>query len=119
MKIRTRRDVVAYIGRYTARRHVRRAIEHGDVELLGGFRPIPPGNDPGWILRVTSANKKRWHVAIVARGSTTDYVLRVLTRVPWENWIGDECGLDLYRGDKPERYKYLRELKRRFHASQT
>ena len=112
-KLRTRNNVVDYIKHHCTNRSIQRSIESGKLEFLGGFRPIPPGTDPGWILRCHSPiTKKHWNVAIIALGSSTNYKICVIPKIQWENWIGDESGLELYRGDDPNKYEsFKREIR--------
>ena len=53
----TRDQLVDYVvseTRAVGRRGLKRALDTGKVEVLGGFSVIPPASSPGWIVRVTS-----------------------------------------------------------------
>ena len=112
VRIRSRDDVLDYLTNNCPRRNIVRALTKGTVEFLGGFSKIPPATDPGWIVRCNSPIGGRFHVAVIARNRSIDYGIRTVKRIPWEFWSGDTCGIELYRGDNPKRYAYLKELKR-------
>lgn len=89
-----------------------RALEHGTVEHLGGFNPIPPSTLPGWILKVTSPLGGKWNVAVLANDITHRYEIRIIQTIPWKNWRGELNGImcsALFCGDNPEQYKELRD----------
>jgi len=110
MKIRNREGVINLILERHPSRSVLRAITEGTVEFLGGFSPVPPGSDPGWILRCNSPiTYKHWNVAVVAKDGKANYVLRLVQKIPWQNWVGDTGNPRLYRGDHPEKYMALRD----------
>lgn len=90
------------------RRSLIRAMEEGQVELLGGFNTNPPG----WAVRVVSPSGGSWTVLVTpnARGGS----VRILRAVPWHLWIGG--GSRLYQGDNPIRYTYLKHFKERLNA---
>lgn len=109
-KIRGRDSLINYILDSSPRRSIRRAILEGTVEYLGGFSEIPPGTDPGWILRVNSPiTGKHWNVAVIAVGHSTNYRLQLVDKVRWEFWVGYCGNAELYRGDNPDKYVKLRD----------
>jgi len=103
--------IVSWLGQNCARKAICRAINEGQVEFLGGFKPIPPTTHPGWIMRVTSTHDRTWYVAVICYDRR--YGIRILRDVPWGLWYGTDSrgvlGPSLYRGDHPEEYKILRE----------
>jgi len=103
--------IVSWLGQNCARKAICRAINEGQVEFFGGFKPIPPTTHPGWIMRVTSAHDRTWYVAVIIYDRR--YGIRILRDVPWGLWYGTDSrgifGPPLYRGDHPEEYKILRE----------
>jgi hypothetical protein len=111
MRIRSREQLLNWLpGELSrlGRRSIVRAMEHrnGKVELLGGFSSIPPGNDPGWIVRVGSVlSGKKWHVAVIPRRSGVG--IRLFEEVPWKLWVGGST--PLYNGDNPSIYKALKD----------
>ncbi len=90
------------------RKSIVRALRDGTVEHLGGFSTIPPTSHPGWIVRVTSVHDKEFIVAVIAYQDR--YGIRVLSGVPWLNWIGDQDRKDssLVSGDDPQGYWYIK-----------
>ena len=79
----------------------------GTVEFLGGFDKIPPGELPGWIIRVTSEHNRVWLMGVVPDKVRPTFTLVQLTKIPWEHWT-DPTGDPLYDGDKPHEYAQLR-----------
>jgi len=113
MRIRSREQLLNWLpGELSrlGRRSIVRAMEHrnGKVELLGGFSSISPGNDPGWIVRVTSVHNKRWSVAVIPRRDEVG--IRLVDTVPWCLWVGGKT--PLYQGDDPVFYKMCMEVER-------
>jgi hypothetical protein len=114
VKIQTREQLLQYViaalARYS-RRSVARAMYDGTgiVRVLGGFRPMPPSAAPGWIVSVTSAHGKTWRIAVVIKNN--GYGLRMLDKIPWENWT--DGNTELYSGDDPKRYRRLRDEARK------
>lgn len=88
---------------------VRALSSEGETELLGGFKPILPTVQPGWIVKITSEHNKVWNVAIIAYQNR--YGIRILEEVPWKNWIGDFPGeSNLMNGDFPAKYWELKHM---------
>lgn len=116
--IRTRDDLIDYVKMRSlacGRLHIARAIDEGSVEVLGGFKEIPPSYQekypfiarPGWIVRVNSVRGTQWHVAVtVKEGSRDMYAFVMVHSVPWKHWVGGST--PLYKGDYPDRYETLR-----------
>lgn len=94
-----RDDVVVWIKTQTNRRSIRRAIDEGTVEFLGGFSALSSINLPGWICRITSIYNRVWFIGITSIGN-----LYYLDRVPWSSWIGYKSENPLYIGDQPNNY---------------
>ena len=82
------------------RRNVVRAFAEGTVEVLGGFNTDPPC----WIVKVNGIAKV-WNFAVSA--GAISYRWKLLTRVPWEKWVGGNS--PLYQGDSPGRYAAYRK----------
>jgi len=106
--------IVSWLGQNCARKAICRAINEGQVEFFGGFKPIPPTTHPGWIMRVTSAHDRTWYVAVIMYDRR--YGIRILRDVPWGNWMGisfwdGDIGFRarLYSGNNPDEYLKLRE----------
>jgi hypothetical protein len=90
------------------RKAIVRAMQEGQVELLGGFSKIPPTTHPGWIIRVTSVSGKKWNVVVIAYQNR--YGIRILSEIPWQYWIGDKQSGALHQGDNPDKCKFMRDL---------
>ena len=107
----TRNDMIKWLIANCPRPAIVRALEANRVEFLGGFKLIPPSNLPGWIFKITTLGGKIKNVVILANDLKLKYEIRIVKRVPWENWAGDFCGLiipgRIHNGDKPLQYKEL------------
>jgi hypothetical protein len=78
-----------------------RAIDSGEVLVLGGFAP-PEGitGQPHWVLRVTSRHGRVWHVAVLPHSFGVN--VKIIKEVDWKNWLGSDRGApDIYNGDDP------------------
>lgn len=91
-----------------------RSLREGKTEFFGGFNPISPTTQPGWIIRVTSAYNRIWYVAVIAYRD--HYGIRILRDVPWDKWVGtmfwdgDKFRSQLFSGDYPLQYLELRRM---------
>ena len=82
-------------------------IQDGQLEFLGGFGPIPAGNYPGFIIRLTKA-KRQWNI-VVSILPKHSYKLWLIDDIPWRLWQGDVNAGILYQGDRPKFYKKIKE----------
>jgi len=102
----SRTDMILWLTENCPRPAIVRALNDGKVEFLGGFNPIPPSDLPGWIFKVKDKN-----VCILANDIKHKYEIRIVKRVPWENWTGMLSNIvmtwSLNSGDKPEEYRKL------------
>jgi len=105
----SRLHIVSWLEKTCPRKAIVRALSEGIVEFYGGFNPVPPTTDPGWVIRVTSVYGKTWYVAIIAYRD--HYGIRILRDVPWGNWCGSMAKnrTALMNGDNPTEYWELRE----------
>jgi len=93
---------------------IARAMQEGKTELLGVFRHVSPCRTMGWIVEVTTKHDVVWHVAVKPNTLTHGYRCHLVSRVPWEHWMGDILNpLDkqhntVYKGDNPEKYRRLK-----------
>lgn len=78
-------------------RHFRRG---SSLEFLGGFKQIPPGNNPGWIFWL----KDKYILAIISYQLELRFCM--LDKIPWQYY--ENSNRPLYRGDFPEKYKKLK-----------
>lgn len=105
--------VILWLENHCSRKAIVRALYEGQVEFFGGFNPIPPTTQPGWIMRITSAHGRTWYVAVICYDRR--YGIRILRDVPWDKWVGENSWGDafkvhLYSGDDPGEYKKLKEI---------
>ncbi len=107
--IRTKEQAIVHIEQHLVHSTARRAIAEGSIEWLGGFKHIPPGNGPGWILRARSRFGNTFYVALLlsARKKFT-LVTGIVFSVPWKYWDGGESKDTLYCGDRPHLYRRLK-----------
>jgi len=91
-------------------------MQDGKTELLGVFKRIPPKCEMGWVVAVTSKHGITYHVAIKPNQLRGGYWCHMVSRVPWEQWMGDVLSpLDklhntIYKGDNPEIYEELKNV---------
>ena len=108
----SRTHLILWLENNWSRKAIVRALYGGQVEFFGGFDPIPPITQPGWIMRVTTAYDKIFYIAVIAYGHR--YGVRILRDIPWGNWIGTnhKGGFmpHLYCGDSPHKYNELRKI---------
>jgi len=108
----SRLHIVHWLEKNCPRKAIVRALREGSVEFYGGFNPVPPTTDPGWVMRVTSVYGKVWYVAVIS--SQNHYGIRILRDVPWSNWVGVRpWGVfrgQMFSGDHPEKYLKLKEI---------
>jgi len=107
MQIRTRNNLLEWLERNAPYPCIKRALLEGKVEVLGGFKQVPPSVRPGWIVKITSKFNRIWYVAVKIQPQEK-YKTYVLEKVPWKFWIGDESNNPLYQGDLSEKYKRLK-----------
>jgi len=89
--------VIAGRGRVTA---CNRAMETGNVLVLGGFAPSQGIAVPSWQVSVESKHGKTWVLAIYEKDN--QYSVRELPGVRWEYWLGNDQGIPgVYNGDHP------------------
>lgn len=106
----SRLHIVSWLEKTCPRKAIIRALSEGQVEFFGGFNPVPPTAQPGWIMRVTSAHGRTWYVAVIAYQDQNRYGIRVLRDVPWSSWCGMGFRTQLFSGDNPDEYEELRRI---------
>lgn len=68
---RNRKQLIDWVENNLPSPVLRKAFNHGRVELLGAFKPVPGSSNPGWIIRVTSSmTGKEWYVAVALHTDT-------------------------------------------------
>ena len=106
----SRTHLILWLENNCSRKAIVRALYEGQVEFFGGFNPVPPTEQPGWIIRVTTAHDKTFYVAVIAYQNR--YGIRILRDVPWGSWVGSAAKnrTVLMNGDHPAEYWELREI---------
>lgn len=88
-------------------------IQHGELELLGGFDPLPGSSNPGWIVALTSYRTgKTYYICIGIDKDTGQPRWWRTEKVKWQNWDGDKSKNSLYCGDVPNKYRQLKRIPR-------
>ncbi|KKN77448.1 hypothetical protein LCGC14_0360070 [marine sediment metagenome] len=109
MRIHTRNDLIKFIEDNAPFTGVlRAALNHN--ENLGGFSRLSINHGSGWIVRLTSKFNRQWLIGVAPdKTLASKYRIWILfNSVPWKFWEGDKSENLLYRGDRPEEYKLLR-----------
>lgn len=112
--LHTRSELIGWIKKNVQDRVLSNAIEQGNVEVLGGFEPLPTSTNPGWIVRVNSPFGATHLIAVawdVARFRL--YWFRA-PRVRWSDWAGHKSDNPLFAGDNPQLYTEWKEHDSRF-----
>jgi len=105
-RIKTKNDLINWLGKYSSRRAIQGALLEGKIELLGWFTPAPGSSNPGWIVVVTSKHGLVWNVVVSPRLVTGKLNSYVVDEIDWKNYKGGNT--PLFAGDNPERYKELK-----------
>ncbi len=115
-RIRNRNDLFKVIAEKPPHKmgQILEALSTGRVELLGGFKRIPPSPLPGWIVIVTSRRGTVWNVVITAHENPPRFTTWIVQRIPWEHWAG-KLNRDpiVYDGDHPIKYEERRQKARK------
>lgn len=93
---------------------IRRAVDDGGkVEVLGGFKEIPPANESGWVVQITSKHKRMWLVAVVPKVNNHSYQVYRISEIHWIHWEGKPIKepFNVYNGDNPLEYDKRRREK--------
>jgi hypothetical protein len=77
-----------------------RALDSGEVVVLGGFTPSEDFDFSYWTVQITSRHGKEWLLTV--EPSLTGYKVREIKQVEWQEWAGDPKGIpSIYNGDRP------------------
>jgi hypothetical protein len=112
MMFHNRTELIHWLTTHPIDRVIANALEHGTVENLGGFDPIPSSENPGWIVRVTSKHGQVHNLVVSMRKGLPPgyYCWRIKDEdIPWGNWKGKCNRGSVYDGDEPEAYERLKE----------
>lgn len=115
--IHGREQLLSLIAKRIVFVYIKRAIQDGPIEHLGGFSPVDPDDiHKGWIVKITTRSKREVFIAVEADDIEKTYRVKVLEEVCWRNWIGDKYYKNvlysndgLFTGDNPEQYIELKE----------
>ena len=109
--IRSKNDLINFIASHPKiRPAIRRAVENGGYENLGGFKY--PGRQGHWCVRLNGVVQE-WFVVVYYNLGHKDFSVRELYTPPeWKYWDGDSSENPLYQGDNPEKYRELKNEQR-------
>ena len=94
-----RESLLCFLDQHAPQPSVKRALRSGMcVKILGGFRPLPDSNDPGFIVEAHSKTGRKYHVA-VAISSFKPPRTFMINYIDWKSYTGGNHAL--YRGDDP------------------
>ncbi len=103
-----RESLLGFLDQHAPQPSVKRALRSGMcVKILGGFRPLPDSNDPGFIVEAHSKTGRVYHVA-VAISSFAPPRAFMLSYIDWKSYTGGRHVL--YCGDDPVNAQIQREL---------
>ena len=105
IQFRSKSQLLSWLDSNAPRPCIKRAMEDGQIELLGAFDPAPGSKCPGWIVRVVTQFQTVWNVVVTYN---KERKLRCYTvdKIYWCDYKGGNSSL--YSGDYPERYKELK-----------
>jgi hypothetical protein len=115
--IHNREQLLSLVAKRIVYVYIKRAIQDGPVEHLGGFSPVFPDDiHKGWIVKITTRTKRVLYVAVTADDLERCYKIELIEEVCWRNWCGDQCynnvlykNNKLFTGDNPEEYMALKK----------
>jgi hypothetical protein len=100
-------DLINLVRDHTPTRACRRALNEGEVTVLGGFAPVQ-GN-PRWIVQVESWRGSRWFIAVVVDEENHRFSVEYPETIDWADWDGDPDRGDPVRdGDDPRTFDLRR-----------
>ena len=95
-------QLLAWLDQNAPTKSVQRALVSGlPVTILGGFKPLPNSNSPGWIVLVNSKAGREYYIAI-AVNNFRDPRAYLIDHIDWASYCGDKSKHPLYRGDVAE-----------------
>ena len=104
----SRDNLLSWLDEHAPMPSVRRALHSGmGVKVLGGFKPLPDSNSPGWIVEINSKTGRVYHIA-VAVNSFKPPRAYMINYIDWKSYTGGSH--PLYRGDDPAFAEEQREL---------
>jgi len=112
-RIETRTQLINFICENISQRAIVRACHNGIVQVLGGFKLIPPSRRPGWIVAITSVYGKVWLVAVTSDDHNHVFRTWLVEKIPWSYYVGriDREEYSIYNGDDPQQACLSRDNK--------
>jgi len=108
-RLQTRTQLLEYIKDHAPSSAVRRAVDEGQVNVLGAFASLYPHTSPGFIVEVTSRHGRTWPVGVVVEQVYHSYRVVILDQIPWSHWDGSpDRGHPVIDGDNPLRSEQKR-----------
>jgi len=106
--IHTRQQLIEWIEENVTDRTLQCAMNRGDLEVLGGFNPLPTSANPGWIIQIKTVCATYLVAVAHDQSNLGRFYWFNAPHVPWQNWtghkwIGDK-GHELEKGDRPGLY---------------
>ena len=98
---RNKTDLINWLQDHAPTPSTKRALQTGQsVTLLGGFKPLPNSNSPGFIVRFESLAGRLYHVAIAVDNFRSLRTF-LIDYIDWGHYVGTDSNHELYRGDVP------------------
>jgi len=93
-------QLLAWLDNHAPTKSVQRALVSGlPVTILGGFKPLPDSNSPGWIIVVNSKTGREYYIAIAVNNFREPRAY-LIDHIDWASYTGGSH--PLYQGDIPE-----------------
>ncbi len=94
-------DLIKWLESNAPTPSTKRALLSGQsVTLLGGFRPLPDSNSPGFIVRAVSKADKAYHIAIAVDDFKPPRTF-IIDHIDWGHYVGVDSRHELYCGELP------------------
>ena len=95
-------ELLNWLDQNAPTKSVQRALSSGQpITILGGFKPLPNSNSPGWIVLANSKAGREYYIAI-AVNNFRDPRAYLIDYIDWASYCGDKSKHPLYRGDIAE-----------------
>ena len=93
-------ELLNWLDQHAPTKSVQRALSSGQpITILGGFKPLPNSNSPGWIVLANSKAGREYYIAI-AVNNFRDPRAYLIDYIDWASYTGGTH--PLYKGDIPE-----------------
>ncbi len=113
LHIRNRNDLFKILEERSPSPAINAALDTGGIELLGGFKRVPPSDNPAWIVVITSRRKTVWNVVLTIHEHSARVSTWIVQRIPWEHWVGKtDRDPGIYDGDNPIEYEKRKQKAR-------